>query len=186
MLNVGGAAVDCLLNYNGTVAAGQDAIFGDTGNDWIVGGTNTDYLFGGFGNDLLQADDNLDSTLVTQPVTYNSLCTLAQQDIAGSARPQQANTVCNELNAAQRALVQGDSNGMLAHLQNFENLVLDDDSSIFTADQAATLLNLVQALMGTSPLANDIPDPRSSGPSNADIAFGGGGHGHPHRQHLPG
>ena len=40
------------------------SIFGDLGNDWIVGGTGHDTLWGGWGNDLLQADDNLDSTLV--------------------------------------------------------------------------------------------------------------------------
>ena len=175
VLDVGGTPVDFLLNFDGTVDDGQDAIFGDAGNDWLVGGTNSDYLFGGFGNDLLQADDNLDSTLVTQPVTYTSLCSLAEQYAAGSSNPQQADSICGELNAAQSELVQGDANGMLAHLQNFENIVLADCSSIFTGDQAATLLNLVQALMGTSPLANDIPDPRSSGPSNADIAYGGAG-----------
>ncbi len=101
-----GNGVDFLLNFSGTVDDGQDAIFGDAGNDWIVGGTNSDYLFGGFGNDLLQADDNLDSTLVTQPVTYTSLCSLAEQYAAGSANPQQADTICNELNAAQGELVQ--------------------------------------------------------------------------------
>ena len=170
-----GNGVDFLLNFDGTVDDGQDAIFGDAGNDWIVGGTNSDYLFGGFGNDLLQADDNLDSTLVTQTVTYTSLCSLAEQYAAGGANPQQADTICNELNAAQSELVSGDASGMLGHLQNFENIVLDDGCTIFTGDQAATLLNLVQALMGTSPLANNIPDPRSSGPSNADIAYGGAG-----------
>ncbi|MBV8479360.1 MAG: hypothetical protein JOY72_03570 [Actinobacteria bacterium] len=170
--------VDFLLNFVSTVDDGSDAIFGDDGNDWIVGGTNSDYMFGGFGNDLLQADDNLDSTLVTQTVTYASLCTLAQQYAASGSQPNQANNVCNELVSAQQAQSQGHTSDMLNHLVNFENMILDDPGppvGVFTGDEAATLLNLVQALMGTSPLANNIPDPRSSGPSNADFAYGGAG-----------
>ena len=55
---------------------------------------------------------------------------------------------------------------MLDHLQNFENIVLDDDCAIFTArpgGDAAALRPGADA--GTSPLANNIPDPRRSGPT---------------------
>ncbi len=70
----GGVPIEFLLNFrarftqsnpSAVVDDGRDTLFGDVGNDWIVGGTNRDYLFGGYGDDLLQADDDLDSTVGT-------------------------------------------------------------------------------------------------------------------------
>jgi hypothetical protein len=50
-------------NPNAVIDDGRDVLFGDVGNDWLVGGTNRDHLFGGYGNDLLQADDDLETTV---------------------------------------------------------------------------------------------------------------------------
>ena len=70
----GGVPIEFLVNFRArltpsdpelVVDDGRDTLFGDVGNDWIVGGTNRDYLFGGYGDDLLQADDDLDSTVGT-------------------------------------------------------------------------------------------------------------------------
>ncbi len=76
--------IDFLLNFDvdarlrldsptvPVVDDGKDVLFGDVGNDWLVGGTNEDHLCGGYGDDLLQADDNLDTTLGTADPTANN------------------------------------------------------------------------------------------------------------------
>ncbi len=70
--------IEFLLNFvsrTGTtiVDDGRDVLFGDTGNDWLVGGTNEDHLYGGYGDDLLQADDDLDSTVGTGDPRANNI-----------------------------------------------------------------------------------------------------------------
>jgi hypothetical protein len=173
----GNVIADFLLNFtSGTIWTpvddGQDVLFGDGGNDWIVGGTNSDHLYGGDGNDLLQADDNLDSTFVDVPVTYDSLKALVLQY---STSQHDAQKLIDDLSDAQYQELLGRTSNKLHDLDQFSEGVLDNINELFTGDQAAILTRLVQALRGTSPYANNIPDPRSSQPSNADLAFGGPG-----------
>jgi len=51
------------LNFDETEQDGDDHIFGDLGNDWIVGGTGSDRMYGGFGDDLINADDDLSTSI---------------------------------------------------------------------------------------------------------------------------
>ena len=177
--------IDFLLNFvsatsfdattpQTVVDDGQDVLFGDGGNDWLVGGTNQDVLFGGAGNDLLNADDNLDSTKVTIPVTYSSLCSLVGQFSSSS---HETSDLCNQLNNIQYSDAHYRSYDPTYDLNEWAEQVTDDINCYFTADEAATLIRLVQALMpGYDPNANNTVDPRGTGPTNADIAFGGIGH----------
>jgi Ca2+-binding RTX toxin-like protein len=174
VLGPGQTPVDFLLNFNAgpitnVIDDGQDALFGDEGNDWIVGGTNTDYLFGGDGDDLLQGDDYLQSTAVTTTVTYASLCSQTQ---SFSSSSWTASSLCNTLTQAQAT---SSLSYRASLLQSYSNAVLNDIGPVFTGNEAEILTNEVQSLMGTSPLANDIPDPRSAGVSFADILVGGPG-----------
>jgi hypothetical protein len=175
----GNVVADFLLNFDaGTIWSlvddGQDVLFGDEGNDWLVGGTNQDHLWGGDGDDLLQADDNLDSTLVVDDVTYDSLEALT---LAYASDTWRARGLIDDLEDARYWEQRGSwyVGKKLDELVRFQNGVLDAIGSLFTADEAAILSRLVQKLLGTSPYANDIADPRSSGVSFADIAFGGPG-----------
>ena len=153
---------------------GADVLFGDAGNDWLVGGTNTDFLFGGFGNDLLQADDNLDSTNVTTPVTYQSMCSLLT---SYSNDSHESSHDCSDLYSLQSQLSHLRSDQIEQRIDGIANEITDEIGSAFTADEVATLLRLLQALRPShSNLDNNIVDPRGSGSvSFADIAFGGGG-----------
>ena len=58
---------------NDVYTDGDDRIFGDLGNDWIVGGTGEDNMYGGYGDDLLNADDNLDSTIADADPRANNV-----------------------------------------------------------------------------------------------------------------
>ena len=178
--------IDFLLNFvsatsfdattpQPVVDDGQDVLFGDGGNDWLVGGTNQDILFGGAGNDLLNADDNLDSTKVTIPVTYSSLCSLVG---SFSSSSHEASDLCNQLNNIQYQDLHNYRYDPTHDLDEWGEDVTDDiGRGVFTADEAATLIRLAQALKpGYDPNANDTADPRGTGPTNADIAFGGIGH----------
>ncbi|MES1246856.1 MAG: hypothetical protein ABUS54_04190, partial [Actinomycetota bacterium] len=171
-----------LYGIQPVVDDGQDVLFGDAGNDWLVGGTNQDVLFGGWGNDLLQADDNLDSTKVTTlggaPVTAASLCSLA---LSYTSNTRDTNEWCNDLN---QALTQGHGwfAPTAAQVANSIDEVGEEISGNigcdFTADEAATLLRLLQGLKPAGyydPNANDIVDPRGTTPTFADIAYGGEG-----------
>jgi Ca2+-binding RTX toxin-like protein len=173
-----GLKVDFLLNFDaGTIWSvvddGEDVLFGDGGNDWLVGGTNSDHLWGGDGNDLLQADDNLDSTLVDVPVDYSSLSTLSSQyssDYHWTAK------LLDDLADAQWYEQHGQISSKLRELDQYMDDVLDALAhGVVTGDEAAVLTRLVQKLIGTPSTANDIPDPKSSGSSFADLAFGGPG-----------
>jgi hypothetical protein len=174
--------VDFLLNFVSqtnfdaglpiVVDDGKDALFGDLGNDWLVGGTNEDHLYGGYGNDLLNADDNLDSTRVDVTVTFASLKALTLQ---WASNPGAALELTEELDDAQWYQSRGWTSSMLRELQDYANQVRESVACLFTADQAATLTRLVAQLMGIDNLANNIPDPRGSAPSYADIAVGGAG-----------
>lgn len=168
--------IDFLLNFESAttfdattpqtvIDDGRDALFGDVGNDWLVGGTNEDHLYGGYGNDLLQADDNLDSTKVAGTVTYASLKALA---LSFATDRTKALSVTSELDEAQIG-------NRLTELQEFADKAIQEIGDIFTADQAATLQRLSTALGANDPLANNTPDPRSTGPTYADIAVGGAG-----------
>ncbi len=171
-----GTTIDFLLNFSaGTLGAvrddGRDAIFGGAGNDWLVGGTNEDHLYGGDGNDLLQADDDLDSTLVPAGtvVTTTSLCNDTK---ARSTDAKKAADLCKKLTDADSKTKLDDR---LKKYQEYQDDVLKLVGDAFTPDQAAYLTRLVQALRGADPLANNIPDPRGTGPSYADVAYGGPG-----------
>ena len=177
--------IDFLLNFVSATAFdattpqpvvddGQDVLFGDGGNDWLVGGTNQDFLFGGYGNDVLNADDNLDSTKVTIPVTYHSLCSLTT---SFSSSSRETYDLCGQLNNIQYWISRGHGYDPTSDLDQWVEQVTSDINSVFTADEAATLIRLAQALKpGYDPNANDTVDPRGTGPTNADIAFGGAGH----------
>ena len=153
---------------------GQDVLFGDGGNDWLVGGTNQDFLFGGYGNDLLQADDNLDSTNVTRRRSRTtSLC--------GARRPFSSSShEANDLvRPAEQHPVERPAHRWYdpTHdLDEWVEQVTSDINCVLTADEAATLIRLAQALKpGYDPHANDTVDPRGTGLTYADIAFGGAG-----------
>ncbi|HKI92083.1 MAG TPA: Ig-like domain-containing protein, partial [Gaiellaceae bacterium] len=64
-----------------------------------------------------------------------------------------------------------------SQIDNWTEQVTRAIGDAFTADQAATLIRLAQKLKPDySPLANNTVDPRGTGPSFADIAYGGAGH----------
>ena len=180
-----GGTVDFLLNFvsatsfdattpQTVVDDGQDVLFGDGGNDWLVGGTNQDFLFGGYGNDVLNADDNLDSTKVTTPVTYSSLCSLTT---SYSSSSRETSDLCGQLNSIQYWISRGHGYNPTNDINDWVEQVTSDINCVFTADEAATLIRFAQALKpGYDPNANDTVDPRGTGPTNADIAFGGAGH----------
>ena len=156
---------------------GVDVLFGDAGNDWLVGGTNSDFLFGGWGNDILQADDNLDSTKVTtldgQPVTYDGICSLATSYSSSTHAAQQ---LCGDLSWLQAQLSWWSPSSVSNQVDQIAIEVEHQIGAAWTADEAATLVRLLQRLKPDyDPLANDIVDPRGTGPSYADLAFGGGG-----------
>jgi hypothetical protein len=153
---------------------GQDVLFGDGGNDWLVGGTNQDVLFGGWGNDLLQADDNLDSTKTTTPVTYTSVCTLAT---AYASSSHEASELCSDLYSLQSRLSHLSSSQIVGTLDQIAEEITSDIGDAWSTDEAGTLVRLIQALKpGYSQLANNIVDPRGGGITFADIAYGGAGH----------
>src|SRR5207253_3417068 len=137
-----------------------------------VGGTNQDLLFGGTGDDLLQADDNLDSTKVTGTVTYASLTALTN---AYASSSKAAGALTSELADAQRAEFRGDLQGKARELTEYMDAVLEAVGSSLTAEQAAALQRLARWLLSPDALANDTPDPRGSGVTYADLAFGGAG-----------
>src|SRR5207253_58835 len=131
------------------------------------------HLWGGDGNDLLQADDNLDSTLVAIPVDYASLSTRTAQYVTDSHREAQ---LLDDLADAQWYEQHGLTSSKLHALSQYMDDVLDALAhGAVSGNDAAVLTRLVQKLMGKAGTANDIPDPRSSGISFADLAFGGPG-----------
>ena len=155
---------------------GVDVLFGDAGNDWLVGGTNSDFLFGGWGNDLLQADDNLDSTKVTtlngQPVTYGGICSLAT---SYSSSTHEAQELCGDLSWLQAQLPWWSASSISNQIDQIAKEVEHEIGAAWTADEVATLVRLLQRLKPDyDPLANNTVDPRGTGPSYADLAFGGG------------
>ncbi len=180
-----GPGIDFLLNFvsatsfdattpQTVVDDGRDVLFGDGGNDWLVGGTNQDVMFGGYGNDVLQADDNLDSTNVSVPVTYDSLCSLVT---SYSSSSREAHNLCDQLSNIQYWDAHSRYYDPTNDLDAWVEWVTNDINCVFTADEAATLIRFAQALKpGYDPNANDTVDPRGTGPTNADIAFGGAGH----------
>ena len=177
--------VDFLLNFvsatdfgattpQPVVDDGRDVLFGDGGNDWLVGGTNSDVLFGGWGNDVLQADDNLDSTRVDIPVTTDSLCSLVG---SYSSDSHTTSDLCHDLSHIQSSADSWHGPDVSTQIDDWAEQVTRAIGDAFTADQAATLIRLAQALKPSyDPLANNTVDPRGTGPSNADIAYGGAGH----------
>jgi len=155
---------------------GVDVLFGDAGNDWLVGGTNSDFLFGGWGNDLLQTDDNLDSTKVTtlngQAVTYAGICSLAASYSSNSSETAE---LCGSLTALQSQLYRLSAADITNQLDEIGEQVAREIGAAWSADEVATLLRLIQRLKPNyDALANNIVDPRGTGPSYADLAFGGG------------
>jgi Ca2+-binding RTX toxin-like protein len=184
-LMIDGKMVDFLLNFESqqtfdattpapVVDDGRDAIFGDVGNDWMVGGTNQDHVYGGYGDDLLQLDDNLESTKITISVTYASLCALTH---SFSSLSDKATTACVYLDDARKEELKGDTTAKQGKLREYTDFVLQEvaNSSSFTVDESATLTRLAQALWPRDELANNIPDPRGTGPTYADVGFGGAG-----------
>ena len=153
---------------------GQDVLFGDSGNDWLVGGTNQDVIFGGWGNDLLQADDSLDSTKTTTPVSYASVCTLGT---SYSSSSHEASELCSDLTSLQSRLSHMSSSQIVDSLDGIAEEITSDIGEDWSTDEAGTLIRLIQALKpGYSQLANNIVDPRGGGVTFADIAYGGAGH----------
>ena len=157
---------------------GVDVLFGDAGNDWLVGGTNTDFLFGGWGNDLLQADDNLDSTKVTTLTASRSRTTASARSPRRTRRARTTTSeLCGDLSSLQsQPLACSADRDHEPARRDREDGRSSEIGGAWTADEVATLVRLLQRLKPDyDPLANDIVDPRGTGPSYADLAFGGGG-----------
>lgn len=70
----GGAGNDTI---NG--GTGNDTLSGDAGNDSLLGGAGNDSLIGGAGNDVIDGGEGVDSVVFSQPLTADSIQTMAGQ-----------------------------------------------------------------------------------------------------------